>query len=133
MTFHHKTIVMSLQPEKVKSDMCAEFVSCNQLADQFTTRYHVTWRDTVMKSTYRYDLPTSLNGATRDRRQGVQPVIAYHITNATQIANVPLKRLLSHVKTNMEPTSYLAHAEQKQMVVAWGSQCRATHRNVSLR
>ncbi len=23
-----------------------------------------------------------------------------------------------------------AHAEEKQMVVAWGSQCRATHRNV---
>ena len=24
-----------------------------------------------------------------------------------------------------------AHAEQKKMVVAWGAQCRATHRDVS--
>ena len=62
---------MSLQPEKVKSDLCAEstickqlfeeFVSCNQLADQFTTRYHVPWRDTVMPMVHlvfdRYDVP----------------------------------------------------------------------------
>ena len=38
----------------------------------------------------------------------------------------------------MELTGFLAekmlikaHAEQKKMVVAWGSQCRATHRDVS--
>ena len=40
--------------------------------------------------------------------------------------------------TKMELTNYLAekmlregHAEMKQMVVAWGTQCQATHRDVT--
>ena len=112
--------------------------NCSQLADQFTNRILERYKDAdeVHLVFDRYDV-TSLKCATRDRRYGGQPVIAYHITDATNIAKVPLKRLLSHVKTKMELTGYLAekmlvkaHAEEKQMVVAWGSQCRATHRNV---
>ena len=81
----------------------------------------------------RYDvIPTSLKGVTRDRGQGGQPVVPYHITDATKIAKVPLKLLLSHVKT-IKRMLVKAYAEQKQMVVAWCSQCRATNRNVSLR
>ena len=64
----------------------------------------------------RYDVPTSLKGATRGRRQGGQSVIAYHITDVTNIAEMILVK---------------AHAGQKKMVVTWGSQCRATHSNVS--
>ena len=33
----------------------------------------------------RYDIPLSLKMATRARRQGQQPVIAYHITDSTNV------------------------------------------------
>ena len=55
----------------------------------------------------------------------------------TNIAKIPLRKLLSHVMTKMELTNYLAekiltkaHTEIKQIVVAWGTQCQATLRDV---
>ena len=85
----------------------------------------------------RYDIATSLKEATREKRQAGQDPIYYRITDATLITKVPMKRLLSHPKTKMELTIYLAgktleHARQstRPFVVAWGSQCRATHKDV---
>ena len=61
----------------------------------------------------------------------------YHITDTTHIAKVPVKRLLSHTKTKMELAICLgkkikeyAHRSGKQLVVAWGSVCKATHKDV---
>ena len=60
----------------------------------------------------------------------------YHITDTTHIAKVPVKRLLSHTKTKMELAICLgkkikeyAHRSGKQLVVAWGSVCKATHKD----
>ena len=86
----------------------------------------------------RYDIPLSLKTATRIRRQGDDDPVSYLITDSTNITKVPMKRLLSHTKTKMELTQYLAakaleHAKYngKNLVVAWGSTCEATHRDVS--
>ena len=71
------------------------------------------------------------------RRQGSQAPVYYHITDTTDIAKVPVKRLLSHTKSKMELTIYLgqkikeyADGSGKQVVVAWKSVCRATHKDV---
>ena len=86
----------------------------------------------------RYDLPFSLKAATRVRRQGSQAPVYYHITDTTQIAKVPKRRLLSHTKTKMELTISLgqkmkeyADRSGRQLVVAWGSVCKATHKDVA--
>ena len=42
-----------------------------------------------------YDVPISLKGATCEKMQGDQPVITYHLADATHIAKVPQKQLVS--------------------------------------
>ena len=86
----------------------------------------------------RYDLPFSLKAATRVRRQGSQAPVYYHITDTTHIAKVPKRKLLSHTKTKMELTISLgqkikeyADRSERQLVVAWGSVCKATHKDVA--
>ena len=58
----------------------------------------------------------------------------YRITDTTHIAKVPMKRLLSHVKTKMDLTVYKvmesARLNRRCLVVAWGCQCEATHKCV---
>jgi len=80
---------------------------------------------------------TRTGSLTRQKRQGGQAPVAYHVTDTTNIAKVEMKRQLSHTKTKSELTAYLAekllkkaHQEQKHLVVAWGSECLATHENV---
>jgi len=84
-----------------------------------------------------YDLPFSLKAAIKVRCQGGQAPVYYHITDTTHIAKVPMKRLLSHTKTKMELTIYLsqkikeyADRSGRQLGVAWGSECQATHKDV---
>jgi hypothetical protein len=62
----------------------------------------------------------------------------YHITDSTNIAKVPLKKLLSHVNTKMELIAYLTEKTQEKaqtcgqcVVVAWGCTCIATYKNMS--
>lgn len=64
--------------------------------------------------------------------------MAYHITDTTNIAKVPMRRLLSHINTKMEITSYLSlkmmsstQTIGKRIVVAWASQCKATCKDMS--
>lgn len=71
------------------------------------------------------------------RQQGQDPVY-YKITDTTHIAKVPMRRLLSHVNTKMELTQYFArkalergHEIGVRLVVAWGSQCEATHKEMT--
>ena len=40
----------------------------------------------------RYDVSTSLEGTTRDRRPRGQPVIPYYITGATNIEKNPIEK-----------------------------------------
>ena len=82
----------------------------------------------------RYDLPSSLETATRAQRQGTTDPVYYRISGSSQIAKVNMKRLLSHSNTRMETTVYLAqksmeYAAQngRRFVVSWASQCEATH------
>ena len=78
-------------------------------------------------------MPFSLKTATWVSRQGGQDSIYYKITDTTHIAKVLMKRLLSHVSTKMElSTQFLAKKtlqkgshSGKDVVVAWGSQCKA--------
>ena len=62
----------------------------------------------------------------------------YRITNSTHIAKVPMKRLLSDTRTKMDLTVYLAEKainamrqQGRKFVVAWGSGCQATHKDVT--
>ena len=80
--------------------------------------------------------PFSLKAATRVRQQGGQAPVYYHITDTTHIAKVPMKRLLSHRKAKMDLTIYLgqkfkeyADRSGRQLVVAWGSERQATHKD----
>ena len=56
----------------------------------------------------RYDLTISLKQATREKRQGGKDPVYYKITDSTKISKLPMKRLLSHSKTKMELTAFLA-------------------------
>lgn len=102
-------------------------MNCSQLADLFTNcspeRYNDV--DEVHLLFVRYDVPKPLKIASCDSRQCCHTVVSYHITDTINIAKIPIKRVLSHVKTKTElPSSLMekmlvkAHAEQKQMIVA---------------
>ncbi|KAJ7376731.1 hypothetical protein OS493_033087 [Desmophyllum pertusum] len=72
------------------------------------------------------------------QEQGKQAPIYYKITDATLIAKTPMKRLLSHVKTKSELTQYIARKvlekgqeSGKNVVVARGTRCQATHRDMA--
>jgi hypothetical protein len=63
--------------------------------------------------------------------------VYYRISDSTHISKVPLKKLLSHTKTKNELTAFLAkktkeyaEANGKQFVVALGSECEATHKDM---
>ena len=113
--------------------------NCAQLAEHFSNRVMQTHTGSneVRLIFDRYDLPFSLKVATRVRRQECHAPVYYHITDTTHIANVPMKRLLLHTKTKMELTIYLgqkikeyADCSRKQLVVARGRVCKATHNDV---
>ena len=89
----------------------------------------------------RYDVELSQKSVTWVRSQGGQDPVYYRIADSTHIGKVPMKKLLSHNKTKMQLTEYLArkalvidHAEiiEKRLVAAWGTACQATHKNVVL-
>ena len=114
--------------------------NCSQLADHFNSRIcqKHAHSDKLRLVFDGYDLPLSLKAATREIRQGIQDPVYYKISDTTQIARVPMKRLLSHTKIKMELTGYLAektiqHAMRhgKRLVVAWGCKCLATHKDVT--
>ena len=118
-----------------------EIKTFRHLADHFITHVLKKYSDTdeVRIIFDRYDVPSSLKMATRARRQAGQHPVAYHITDTTNKGKVPMKRLLSHVNTKTELTSYLslkmmnsAQAIGKRIVVAWASQCKATYKDMSL-
>lgn len=110
--------------------------TCEQFAEHFNThvfsKYHAY--DELRLIFDRYDLQKSLKSCTRTQRQGKDDPVYYHITDSTHIANVKMKRLLSHSKTKHELTVYLAqkcleYAERNRrcLVVSWGCECAATH------
>ena len=75
--------------------------------------------------------------ATRAKRQGQRPAISYRITDSTNISKVTMEKLLAHVDTKMELSSYLARKtiEQGQSrgkrVIAWSNQCQASRQEMS--
>ena len=134
-----KVAIVDGMAEVQSLDMPEWIRNCAQLAEHFSNRVMQmhTGSNEVRLIFDRYDLPFSLKAATRVRRQGSQAPVYYHITDTTHIAKVPMKRLLSQTKTKMELTIYLgqkikeyADGSGKQLVVAWGSVCKATHKDV---
>ena len=116
------------------------FSNCGYLAVHFANRVLNKYSESqeVRLIFDRYDIPSSLKAATIVKRQGNSDPIYYRITDTTHITKVPLKRLISHTKTKKELAAYLAkktldYAERqgKQFVVAWESECKATHKDVS--
>ncbi len=76
----------------------------------------------------RYDMANSLKRYTRERRRGTHTAVAH----STNIGKVPMKRLLSDVRTKTELTQYLSeklllkvHTTGKEYVVAWGWICKS--------
>jgi len=80
--------------------------NCSQIADHLNSRIFQKYAhsDELRLVFDRYDLMLSLKAATREIRQGSQDPVYYKITDTTQIARVPMKRLLSHTRTKMELT-----------------------------
>ena len=113
--------------------------SCKQLAEHFSNRLFSKYDDSqeIRLIFDRYDVPSSLKAATRTTRQGSEDPIYYRITDSTHISKVPLKRPLSHTKTKAELTALLAKKVKeraevigRQIVVAWGTECEATHKDM---
>ena len=109
--------------------------NCRDLAEHFTNRLLLKYNDLQELHIIfdRYDVPSSLKSALRVKRQGGHAPIYYSITDSTHIAKVPMKKLLAHSKTKGELTTFLAknvkdNANGRQVVVAWGTECEATHR-----
>ena len=142
-------VAPSMQGKVSIVDGMAEFQSldkptwittCSQLAEHYMNQLlrKCSESDEIHVVFDRYDVELSLKSATRVRRQGGQDPVYYWITDSTHIGKVPMKKLLSHNKTKMELTEYLArkaldHAESfgKRLVAAWGTACEATHKNVA--
>ena len=112
----------------------------SHLADHFICRICEKYEDSdeIRLIFDRYDIPTSLKQATRQKRQGQQDVIYYRITPSTLITKVTMKKLLSHTSTNDELEKYLAeqtieYAERNRAraVVAYGCECKGTKRDMS--
>jgi len=84
--------------------------SCAQWADHFIATLDSKCReyDELHLVFDRYDLPTSLKEATRERRQGRKPATAYLVTDNTQTGKVSAKQFLSSTATKDELTVYLA-------------------------
>ena len=122
---------------KVQSHEKPEWIkNCRDLAEHFRNRLLVKYNDLQELHIIfdRCDVPSSLKSATRVKRQGGHAPIYYHITDSTHIAKVPMKKLLAHSKTKGELTTFLAknvkdNANGRQVVVAWGTECEATHRD----
>ncbi|KAL9960825.1 hypothetical protein ACROYT_G034330 [Oculina patagonica] len=75
---------------------------------------------------------------SKTRRQGSKDPVYYRITDSTHIGKVLLKKLRSHTKTKAELTAFLAkkvkergEAVGRQIVVAWGTECEATHKDMA--
>lgn len=108
-------------------DKPAIIATCAHLAEHFTERVleKYSHSDELHLVFERYDILLSLKSATRVRRQGDQHPVYYPITDSTHIAKVTMKLLLSHEKPKMELT------DRTSVVVAWGNNCQATHRDVT--
>ena len=75
--------------------------TCAHLADHFIATLDNKCReyDELHLVFDRYDLPTSLKEAARERRQGRKPATAYLVTGKTQIGKVSAKQFLSSTAT----------------------------------
>ena len=121
-------------------DKPKEIQNCSDLADHFATKilHKYSSSDELHLVFDRYDISLSLKMATRVKRQGGHHPVSYHITDTTNIAKLPMKRLLSHSDTKAELSAYFAERTLrnasmygKNVVVAWSTKCRATHRDMS--
>ena len=133
-----KVALVDAMAEVQSLDKPEQIKNCNQLAEHFVNRILNRYKDAdeIRLIFDRYDVPMSLKTATREKRQGHQSHVSYHITDTTNIAKATMKRLLSTNKTKMELTCYLAEkmierANEKSVVVAWGSHCNATDRSTT--
>ena len=137
---HLKVIIIDGMAELQCLDKPEWVKNCEQLAIHFvdTIEQKYNRKDEIRLIFDRYDLPMSLKEATREKRQGGQDPIYYRITDSTNISRVSMKKLLSHMKTKMELTTYLADKafrhfrgqSGRRFLVAWGSECKATFKDV---
>ena len=103
--------------------------TCSQLAEHYMNQLlrKCSESDEIYVVFDRYDVELSQKSVTWVRSQGGQDPVYYRITDSTHIGKVPMKKLLSHNKTKMQLTEYLArkalaidHAEiiEKRLVAA---------------
>ena len=78
--------------------------TCAQWADHFIVMLDSKCSDydEVHLAFDRYDLPTSLKEATRERRQGGKPATAYHVEDNTPVGKVSAKQFRSSTTTKHE-------------------------------
>ena len=62
----------------------------------------------------RYDLPSSLKMATRERLQGGNQPTAYHVEDSRPVGKVSAKQFLSSTSTKDELTAWMLYEEGQQ-------------------
>ena len=104
-----KVAIVDAMAEVQSLQKPAYITNCSQLADQFSSQILQKYSeaDEVHLVFDRYNMHKSLKTDMRERRQESKLAISYHITDTTNIAKIPMTRILSHVKTKSELTNYL--------------------------
>jgi hypothetical protein len=113
----------------------ADIITCNDLSRVFISKMqNKYWKYDEVHFIFDSYHECSIKSLTRSRRLHGDNASQYKISDNTNIANVSLKNLLSHIRTKDSLTEYLAnkllrHAQQmgKNIVVAWRAKAAATH------
>ena len=109
--------------------------TCKDLAEAFSKKIEKKyWEYDEVHLVFDTYTDNSIKSMTRQKRlQGTAPT-HYKIMDSTNIANLTMKKLLSHTSTKDELTAYLAqktlqHAQvtNKDFVVAWRTEVASSH------
>lgn len=112
-----------------------DITTCADLGRSFTmkmfSKYDKYDEIHIVFDSYRSD---SIKHLTRDKRLHGDHASQYKIMDNTDVKNVTMKKLLSHITTKDDLTDYLAHKilqkadeSSKRYVVAWRAEAAASH------
>ena len=91
-----KVAIVDAMAEVQSLQKPAYITKCSHLPDQFTSHslQRYSEADEVKLVLDRYDVHKSIKTDMHERRRGSQPAISYHITDTTNIAKIPMTRIL---------------------------------------
>ena len=116
----------------------ADIKTCADLSRSFSSKMMNKFQQYdevhIVFDTYKTE---SIKNMTRNKRLHGGNIAEYKINDNTDLRNVSMKKLLSHIRTKDALTDYLAHqilqhakTTSKNYVVAWRDEAAATHFSV---